>query len=365
MALVRESVRLVSRGTALVVAVLSLLAGTTGTTVAGTAPESDTTRGGEVVQTGWWSRSNEPPPETGVLAPPDVPAVAAPAGTLPVTVVNGEHERIAAIEVAIAGKPEGIVDLVRLTLRESAEPGAQVGSEVAAISACPIVEPTWVGGQNSRWKNRPEFDCDLGSVAGERSKAGVWTFDLTVLASQWLSSAHTGSTAVALVAEEAGENGEPLTFQVAFDGLANDGIELRAKTSPPAPSLPTGPVAPPSAPGAASGSAFSGDVASGPAPFSASGSAPAAGAAPAGDPAPVAAPARSKQLAPVAAVQHPWYGGIPRPAFLLLLLGLGLAYLLMLANGPAAQPTGVSSRRGVSRALDRMRQRGATTGASR
>lgn len=365
MALVREPVRLVSRGTALVVVALSLLAGTAGAAVGAKAPEPGTTRGGEVVQTGWWSRSNEPPPETGVLAPPDVPAIAAPAGTLPVTVVNGEHERIAAIELAVAGKPEGIVDLVRLTLRESTEPGAQVGTEVAAISACPIVEPTWVGGQNSRWRNRPAFDCDLGSVAGERSKTGVWTFDLTVLASSWLSATQTDSTAVALVAEQAGENGEPLTFQVAFDGLAAEGIGLLAKASPPAPELPAGPVDAPTSSGTASGSSFAGSATTGPAPVSAGGSAPLGNTAGAADQAPAAAPARQPQLAPVAATPLPWYGGIPRPAFLLLLLTLGLAYLLMLANGPAAQPTGAGSRRGVSRALDRMRQRGATTGASR
>jgi uncharacterized membrane protein len=50
---------------------------------------------------------------------------------------------------------------------------------------------------------------------------------------------------------------------------------------------------------------------------------------------------------------------------LLLPLVLVLAYLLMLANGPAAQPTGMAGRRGVSRALDRMRQAGAHAAAGR
>jgi hypothetical protein len=65
--------------------------------------------------------------------------------------------------------------------------------------------------------------------------------------------------------------------------------------------------------------------------------------------------------APVAApaVVQPWYGGLPKATFLLVPFALGLAYLAMLALGPDAQPTTTStSRHGVSRALDRLRQAG-------
>jgi hypothetical protein len=76
-------------------------------------------------------------------------------------------------------------------------------------------------------------------------------------------------------------------------------------------------------------------------------------------PSPEAAPATDQAVQPVSSPQLPWHAGLGKPVFLLLPLVLALAYLLMLANGPAAQPTGVTGRRGVSRALDRMRQAGA------
>ncbi|MGH3348430.1 MAG: hypothetical protein ACRDO4_15730 [Nocardioides sp.] len=354
MAEVRHAVR---RVTSLLVALPLLGAGAVGSATAVAAPEPGAIKGGGVVQTGWWARLNEPPPETGLLAPPDVPAPAAPEGTLPVAVANGERERIAAIELQVEGEPEGLVDTVRLTLRESAQPGAQISSQIAAVSACPVVEPSWVGGENSRWRNRPEFDCDLGSAPGTRDDAGVWTFDLTLLASQWLTRGHTDSTAVALVGEQAGEAGEPLSFQVAFDGLEAEGIGLLARTSPPLASPP----GTPTTTGDTGTGSFSGGGTAVTPPVS-GGAAPIADA-PAGDPAAGAPSATAEetqpQVAPVSAPQIPWYGGIPKAGFLLLVLALGLAYMLMLANGPAAQPAGATTRRGVSRALNRMRSSGA------
>ena len=66
------------------------------------------------------------------------------------------------------------------------------------------------------------------------------------------------------------------------------------------------------------------------------------------------------QTTPVAApaVVPSWYSGMPKAAFLLVPFALGLAYLAMLALGPDAQPTTTTSRHGVSRALDRLRQAG-------
>jgi len=326
-------------------------------------------RGGDVVQTGWWSRTNEPAPETGLLAPPNVPAPAAPAGTLPVAVASGERERIAAVELRLAGKPNGTVDQLQLALRESDEPGTQISPGLAMITACPVTESFWVGSENSTWKNQPEFDCDVLSAPGERDKNGVWTFDLTFLAADWLATNRAASTAVVLVGEQAGDTGEPLSFQVAFDGDKTKGIGLVASTSPPTVTAPIAPVSPSAGAPATTGSgaAVGGGLSGG-----GVGSVPSGGAAPgapvsaAGDqPTPETAPASSEQVQPVAAPQLPWHAGLGKPMFLLLPLVLALAYLLMLANGPAAQPTSVSGRRGVSRALDRMRQAGAQMSASR
>ena len=327
-------------------------------------------RGGDVVQTGWWSRTNEPVPETGFLAPPNVPAPGAPAGTLPVAVASGERERLAAVELRLAGRPDGTVDQLQLALRESDEPGAQINPELAMITACPVTETFWVGGENGTWKNQPEFDCDALSAPGERDKNGVWTFDLTFLAADWLAKDRAASTAVVLVGEQAGDTGEPLSFQVAFEGDKTKGIGLLASTSPPTVTAPIAPA--PSGSGipstAASGAAVGGGVSGG-----GVGSVPSGGAAAPGapvsaageEPSPEAAPASAEQVEPVAAPQLPWHAGLGKPMFLLLPLVLVLAYLLMLANGPAAQPTGVSGRRGVSRALDRMRQAGAHVSVGR
>ena len=325
-------------------------------------------RGGDVVQTGWWSRTNEPAPETGLVAPPNMPAPAAPAGTLPVAVASGERQRLAAVELRLAGKPNGIVDQLQLALRESDEPGTQLSPELAMITACPVTETFWVGSENGTWKNQPEFDCDALSAPGERDENGVWTFDLTFLAADWLSTKRDASTAVVLVGEQAGETGEPLSFQVAFDGDRTRGIGLVASTSPPTATAPLAPA--PSGAGVSvtgSGAPVGGGVSGG-----SVGSVPSGGAAPgapvaaAGDqPSPEAAPASVEQMQPVAAPQLPWHAGLGRPTFLLLPLVLVLGYLLMLANGPAAQPTGVSGRRGVSRALDRMREAGAHASSGR
>jgi hypothetical protein len=326
-------------------------------------------RGGAVVQTGWWSRTNEPLPETGLLAPPNVPAPAAPAGTLPVAVANGEPERIAAVELRLAGPSNGTVDTLQLALRESDERGSQISPELARVTACPVTESFWVGTENGTWKNQPDFDCEALSAPGERDKSGVWTFDLTFLASEWLAKGYRSSTAVVLVGEEAGDNGEPLSFQVAFDGDKSKGIGLVASASPPTATAAIAPAPPGSPTTGGSGAVVGGDVSGG----SVGSTVPSGGAAP-GAPVPAAgdqpsaeaaAPASNEPVQPVAAPQLPWHAGLGKPVFLLLPLVLVLGYLLMLANGPAAQPTGMAGRRGVSRALDRMRQAGAHAAVGR
>jgi hypothetical protein len=79
----------------------------------------------------------------------------------------------------------------------------------------------------------------------------------------------------------------------------------------------------------------------------------------AGDPA-VAGPAAVATTPVAATVAAPaWYSGIPTAGYLLLPLMLGLAYLLMLALGPDAQPASGPAQHGVARALGRLRTAGA------
>ncbi|HEX4816662.1 MAG TPA: hypothetical protein VFV66_28305, partial [Nonomuraea sp.] len=194
---------------------------------------------------------------------------------------------------------------------------------------------------------------------------GRWTFDLTGLASSWLAQGATGTPSFALV--EAVD--APESFQVTFAPVAENGIVFTGRYGPPVggPAPLTGSTG---AGGTVSGGAGTGTgLGSGDAPTGSLSSGSLDGAA--GDVPLAEAPADAGATAettdpltaattPVAApaVLPPWYGGLPKAALLLVPFALGLAYLAMLALGPDAQPTPTTSRHGVSRALDRLRQAG-------
>ena len=362
------------------------------TTAAEGTVEPGTLVGGRVTKQGWWSRSNQPPPETGVLAPPSVPAPAAPKGTLPVAQVTGEPERISALQFTLDGKKDDMVDSVVLALRESADPTLNPNSTGATVFACPITE-FWIGVENGPWSTLPAYDCSTGSVQGVRDDKGVWTFDLTPLAFDWLSSATKLPPAVVFVSSTTPEGtapdpaaGPPTSFQVAYD--AAQGLGLLAKTSAPPKSGGGGGgggnnddddsdtsddsgTGGGSSGGGDSGGASSGggtigtaggggevDLGTGAAPDPGA-AAPVEESAPAADDA-GAETAAAPVLAPVSAV--PWHDGLGRGALLLLPVALLLAYACMLALGPAGQPVAGQGRRGVSRALERLRATGAAIG---
>ena len=339
-------------------------------------PEPGTLRGGSVAQSGWWSRLNEEPPaENPLLVPPAPPAPGAPAGTLPVAVSAGEVQRVSALEFALAGDIGSEVGKVVVTLRESAEPGTQVNAAAAAVRACAVTESSLVANDNGRWCNVPEHDCKTESVLGKRSADGVWTFDLTTIAADWLAEDRSGAPAVVLVPEVADAEGRPQSYQVAFDGPRAKGVGLLAVVTDAIGGDDDGeggsdggsengggdPSAPVGGSGGTvdlggSGSAvdLGGDTGGlgapeALAPAAGDGSVPAAPVSDAGEGTTTAG------TTPVAVSALPWHAGIPRPALFLVPLALGLAYLAMVALGPDAQPTGELRRRGVSRALDRTR----------
>lgn len=344
-------------------------------------PEPGELRGGQVLQAGWWSRLHQEPPENPLLVPPGPPAPAAPAGSLPVAVTAGEPQRISAIEFAPAGEAGAKVTSFVVSFKEHAD--GQLNTDAAAVLACPVSESFFVADENGRWQHQPDHDCEDRSVEGVRGGDGVWVFDLTPLAVDWLASDRTSAPAVVLVpgvTEPAGQS-----FQVAFAGPEERGVGLRAKTA--------------GGPGEKSKGSGSGDgeqagTGSGDASTGSGGSAnddgtggsggsvdlggggsldgggglgaaPDAGTIPetpasdvgAGE-APEATPVAdgaAVDTASVGAGPLPWHAQIPRPALLLVPLMLGLAYLAMVAMGPDAQPTALVRRHGVSRALDRMR----------
>ncbi|HSE09932.1 MAG TPA: hypothetical protein VLB29_14805 [Nocardioidaceae bacterium] len=335
---------------------------TTGAGNAGVRP--GTAEGAELIKTGWWWAGNETPLDETIVAPPQSSPPNVPKGALPVSAAGGEPEKISALEFKLAGPAGGFVENATLVLRESAEPGAVVNPEGAKILACPVTEAFWADGAGASWKARPAYDCDLASASGERdAKTGVWTFDLTAVASLWTAAGSTGSTSLVLVEGV----DAPESFQVAFDGPAAEGIgfAFAIGKAPATPALQPGGglgQAGPVASGGGSGSSLTSSLGSG------SGSAgPLAGTAEvasvgeppvAGDPA-VAGPATAA-TAPVAApfATPAWYTGIPAVGYALLPLMLGLAYLLMLALGPDAQPATGPAQHGVARALERLRTAG-------
>jgi hypothetical protein len=334
------------------------------------AKEADTkSRGGQVLKTGWWWVANQPPAETGLVAYPQQSPPNIPAGHLPVAASAGEPDKVTAVELVLDAKPGASVTTAKVVLTESDAAGATVNAEAAKIIACPVTDGFWADGTAARWDARPAYDCDAAQAAGTRDDKGRWTFDLTGLASSWLAEGATGSPSFALV--EAVD--APESFQVTFAPVAENGIVYTGKYGAPVgggtapitgPTSSTGGVA--VGGGAAGGGFGAGDSGSTGSLTTGSLDAGTSGDVPL-DAAPAEQGATAETTDPVTAQTTPvaapaivpsWYSGMPKAAFLLVPFALGLAYLAMLALGPDAQPTTTTSRHGVSRALDRLRQAG-------
>lgn len=352
-------------------------------------------RGATVVKTGWWWVANEPPPETGVVAGPKPPAPTTPADTLPVGATLGEPERVTAVEFQLAATTGSTVRTFELALRESADPGANAGSDAAVLVACPVTELFWADGEAAAWKDRPAYDCSLAKAAGERDETGVWRFDLTQIAARWTAPDFVGSRGVVLVEEVEA----PGSFQVAFDGPQLDGVGTLVRATAPAEgtdsSGPTGGSDGPGGglgggPGGGPGGGLGGaggagggsgglggsggsDLGGGSLPPVDGGALPAVDPAAGGsgptepgasDPgASTADPAAQAATVPVAGAPT-WWSGLPWPTWLLLPFALALAYAVMVVLGPGGRPVPGSDQRGVSRALESVRRVGAAASVS-
>ncbi|HYW32662.1 MAG TPA: hypothetical protein VE869_14280, partial [Gemmatimonas sp.] len=96
--------------------------------------------------------------------------------------------------------------------------------------ACPITG-FWAGVKNGDFVNRPM--CDVGqAIPGARAADGTWTFDLTVLASQWIDPT-SGLTQNGVVLMEAVD--PPISFQTSLLDIASGTVKLdfSATTFPP------------------------------------------------------------------------------------------------------------------------------------
>lgn len=190
---------------------------------AAAAVQPGTQDGASVVKAGWWWRANDAPADTGgVVAPPELPATTVPTGALPASAAAGDPEKVTAIEFALKYGPGAAVTSMELSLRESAEPGANANADGAdtKVKACPVTEPFWVDSAAASWKSLPKYDCELATAEGKRDAKGVWTFDLTSMAGQWLAKDSTLSPSIVLVEDV----DAPATFQVAFAGTAKKDV---------------------------------------------------------------------------------------------------------------------------------------------
>lgn len=296
--------------------------------------------GATVDQAGWWSRVNAVPdsPVPGVTLPPltlpSPPSV--PAGTMAVSVTAGQIDKVSAIGI----RPEltdGLVERAILAVPE-ATAGEQIDNTGAGtvIVACPISE-FWVAEQNGQWSNQPPNSCSTAKVPGQRSPDGVWTFDITSIASLWSTPGALAPNGVVLLPEVAAETGA--TFQVVFSSDPSAiGIDLVAspRTPPSTAAVPT--TAAPSGGGTVT-------------PGTTGTAAPATTAAPP----PVAttqpAPAATTPTTDISNIDK-ILGNFPGGVFLLVPLVVALAFSLMVAFGPLGEPmSGVTREGGVSRAL--------------
>lgn len=357
------------RVVAFIAAAFLITASGAGLAVAEVKPGTES--GASVAQSGWWWKAND---ADGPLAPaPKERPPTIPEGALPVSVVNGEPEMLSGVDFALEANPGASVTSFTVVLRETESPGANLNAENAAIVACPITDPWWDDGEAASWSDVPEHDCDTGAK-GERSESGVWTFELTGVAATWLTPQNQTANGIVLAPEDT----EPQSFQVAFDGPAEDGIGAELVASGGTTGSTGGSVS-----GTASGAGESGTTSGGELPgdagvpeASVAGGEAGDGSAELGGEAPDAAPAAGSgegeagtpnpQLAadPQRTGLESVFQSLPGGLWVLIPVAIGIAYLIMLALGPAGEPGAELRRRGVSRALDRWRSAKTATGGT-
>ncbi|HUP85832.1 MAG TPA: hypothetical protein VM143_09220 [Acidimicrobiales bacterium] len=184
-------------------------------------------------QDGWWNRAkgpqasepNNPIRSTvggAVPAPSTVPATG-----LGVGAAAGDPDKVAAIGLVLDAGLDPLVDSLVLTLKETAENGSNLNASSAKIAACPITA-FWAGVKDGDWVNRPT--CDEGqSVPGTRAADGTWTFDLTLLAMQWVDPT-SGLDQNGVLLVEAVD--APMSFQVSFSDISSGKVTTAFSATP-------------------------------------------------------------------------------------------------------------------------------------
>lgn len=184
-------------------------------------------------QDGWWNRAKGP--QQGEPDNPlrsslggSIPAPSTvPANALGVGAAAGDADKVAAIGLVLEAGIDPLVDSLVLTLKESAANGSNLNSSSARIIACPITS-FWAGVKDGDWVNRPTCD-DSQAVAGVRAADGTWTFDLTLLAMQWVD-ATSGLDQNGVLLTEAVD--APMSFQVSFDDISTGKVTTAFSATP-------------------------------------------------------------------------------------------------------------------------------------
>ena len=350
---------------------------------------------GTATQDGWWNRLQGPvdaepednPIRALVPAVPTPPTV--PADAIVVGATAGQVDKVAAVGLDVSLAEGAALDGLVLRLKESTEPGANVGADGAKVIACPATA-AWGPGQNAAWRDRPPADCGLGSAEGVRGDDGTWTFDLATLGRLWVDPfAPLAPNGVVLSVDP---NASP-SAQVSwlnFDS-GNVVVELTATPGTPAAPVDAGPGAPDPVIAAAapvtpvpdasttdagafptSGEAVFGDSAGGAIAPPTNAVAPVGGSGVPEDAGPAEAPAEATFSAapdrPGPAVRArpavDFWENVPGPTALLVPVTAGLAVLVGMALGPGGRPAPVLRREGgLSRALARRSAAGGDAGA--
>lgn len=168
-----------------------------------------------VEQTGWWNRS-----ETGGggFVPGLVADSGVPDGAIAVGVSVGETDKVAGVDLELAMPAGSRIDEATLTLTEIGDTAATRNASSAVVLACPITR-VWVFDDAQGWDDRPEANCDLAAVQGERD-GGTWTFDLAPIARLWFDEfSDVEQHGVLLVPGQGGSS----QYQVSFPGRGQEG----------------------------------------------------------------------------------------------------------------------------------------------
>ncbi len=195
--------------------------------VAAAQQSASTSTSADLTQDGWWNRAQGQ--QTAEPANPLRPAiggaipapVTVPPNGLGIGAAAGDPDKVAAVGIILDAPADALVDRLTLTLKETPENGSNLNTGSAKIVACPITT-FFAGVKNGDFINRPLCD-DSQSTPGQRAADGTWTFDLTLLASQWIDPTSGLSQNGVLLVEAVDA---PVSFQTSLSDISTGKVKL-------------------------------------------------------------------------------------------------------------------------------------------